>query len=398
VPSYEEIKKQLERFWFNYLKENYKNLSTLNLEGASPPSVFVGHYGYPKVNLGPMAPSLHGDTRILDTPEMWIGKELQDILNHRLSLVRGLKTFKITDLNQRFITSLQELAMSSKSPECEMKFDSKPRFDSEYFTNDNTLRIESPPFGPRSELKSFNLTSLNSDKRIENSYTDGDLKSTQAIIQLYKNGIEVSKIQKILSLGMLGIKKNRKLVPTRWSISAVDDILSTNLTKELSQYDTIGSFEVFKYNHLSNWYSILIAPHSVWSFEMIEAWYDKENKKFVLESDYEDARGLNHYPKIAGAYFAARLGITEYLSRKKRNAAVLVFREIHPTYLVPLGVWQIREGIRESLRNEYPEKCKDFQTALICSSNGLQVPLTDWIKKSNFYRNYDKQILISRFF
>ncbi|MDX1373144.1 MAG: hypothetical protein R3321_11770, partial [Nitrososphaeraceae archaeon] len=67
MPSYEEIKKQLERFWFNYLKENYKNLSTLNLEGASPPSVFVGHYGYPKVNLGPMAPSLHGDTRILDT-------------------------------------------------------------------------------------------------------------------------------------------------------------------------------------------------------------------------------------------------------------------------------------------------------------------------------------------
>jgi hypothetical protein len=311
MPSYEDIKKQLEKFWFEYLKENYKNLSSLNLAGASPPSVFVGQYGYPKVNLGPMVPSVHGDTKTLDTPEMWIGKKLQDILNYRLALVRGLKSQKITDLNQRFIQSLQELAMSSKSAECEMNFESKPRLDPDYLSlSNNTLKIESPPFGAKGELKSFKITSLNSDKRIENYFTDGDLKSTQAIIELYMNGIEVSQIQKILSLGMLGIKKNRKLVPTRWSISAVDDVLSSNITKELRNYDTIDTFEVFKYNHFSNSYSILIAPNDVWSFEMIEAWYDNENKKFVLESDYEDANGLNHYPKIAGAYFAARLGVT----------------------------------------------------------------------------------------
>ncbi|MFB5599974.1 MAG: hypothetical protein ACE5SW_07090 [Nitrososphaeraceae archaeon] len=399
MPSYIDVKKQLEKFWFDYLKENQKNFSTLQLAGASPPSVFVGQYGYPKVNLGPMVPSLHGDTKSLDTPEMWIGKNLQDILNYRLSLVRGIKSNKVNDLNPRFILSLQELAMSSKSAECEMNFESKPRIGSDYFSlSDISLKMESPPFGAKGELRSFKLSSLNSDKRIENCFTDGDLKSTQAIIELYRKGIEVSQIQKILSLGMLGIKKNRKLVPTRWSISAVDDILSSNLTKEIRNYGTIDSFEVFKYNHFSNRYSILLIPHDVWSFEMIEAWYDNENKKFVLESDFEDANGLNHYPKIAGAYFAARLAVTEYLSRKKRIAAVVIFREIHPTYIVPLGVWQIREGIRESLRRDVPEKCKDFKSAIVCSCNGLQVPLIDWVKKSTFYRNYGKQVLISQFF
>jgi len=33
----------------------------------------------------------------------------------------------------------------------------------------------------------------------------------------------------------------------------------------------------------------------------------------VFGSDYEDARGLTHYPTVAGAYFAAILDVTEYL-------------------------------------------------------------------------------------
>ena len=67
----------------------------------------------------------------------------------------------------------------------------------------------------------------------------------------------------------------------------------------------------------------------------------------------KSATGLDHYPRIAGAYFAAKLGILEYLtSSKKRKCSVLVLREIRPEYLVPLGVWQIREGIRDALRSK----------------------------------------------
>ncbi len=47
-------------------------IDTLNLEGSSPPSVFVGRVGYPKVSIGPLIPPVHGDTSILDTPEKWV--------------------------------------------------------------------------------------------------------------------------------------------------------------------------------------------------------------------------------------------------------------------------------------------------------------------------------------
>ena len=55
---------------------------------------------------------------------------------------------------------------------------------------------------------------------------------------------------------------------------------------------------------------------------MIEAWYS--NGVMGFGSDYEDARGIDHPPAIAGAYFAAKLGVLEYLSNKNRIQAGVV--------------------------------------------------------------------------
>jgi DNA repair protein NreA len=400
--SYNEVKKQLEKYWLTYLKENSRRFSKSSISGASPPSVFVGQYGYPKVSIGPMIPDIHGNTSILDSPERWLGKTLEQILNFRLSLLRGINSMKVNDLDNKFILSLQELQMSTKSTESEMSFHKKPTFhhQNSYLSNSSDLNIEITPFGPQGEIKSFKLTSSTStNKKIDYLYSDNQVKSTDAVIDLYKNGIEVSQINKVLSLGMLGKKNKRHLVPTRWSISATDDIISSYLVKQIEFYQSIDSFKVIKYNHFSNYYSIVLIPSEVWSFEMVEAWYAKDNeKKFFLESDYESASGLDHYPRIAGAYFAAKLGVLEYLTAKRKKCSVLILREIRPEYLVPLGVWQIREGIRDALRSTKGSSFSDFKTALLYASNGMRVPLLNWLSHSEIYKNYGKKTLISDFF
>ena len=407
MSSYFEVKKQLEKYWFSYLDENSKRFSSSTISGASPPSVFVGRYGYPKINIGPMVPAdIHGNTSILDSPEAWTGKTLQEILNYRLSLVRGLNAIKIDDLENKFILSLQELTMSSKPAESELNFHKIPTFHQSLLSNQNNdLNKEFTPFGPQAEIKSFKLSSNTStNKKIDNLYSDNNIRANDAVIDLYNNGIEISQINKVLSLGMLGRKNKRRLVPTRWSISATDDIISSYLVKKIDLYQSIDQFEVIKYNHFSNYYSIILIPSDVWSFEMIEAWYDQNNvNKFFLESDYENSTtGLDHYPRIAGAYFAAKLGILEYLtSSKKRKCSVLIFREIRPEYLVPLGVWQIREGIREGLRIKQANTTtsfSDFRKALVYASKAMRVPLLDWLKHSEMYKNYGKKTLISDFF
>lgn len=196
MSSYQEVKKELEKYWFSYLKENSIRLSKSTISGASPPSVFVGHYGYPKVSIGPMVPDRHGNTSILDFPEMWTGKTLQDILNFRLSLVRGQSSMKINELDNKFILSLQELAMSQKPAESEVKFQTRPIFHQSLINKKNDLNREFTPFGLQAEIESFKMSSTSSNKKIEDMYSDNDIKATDAVIELYKNGIEVSQINK----------------------------------------------------------------------------------------------------------------------------------------------------------------------------------------------------------
>ena len=405
MTSYNTVKKQLEKYWLSYLKNHSNRLSKPQISGASPPSVFVGQYGYPNVSIGPMVPDIHGNTHLLDSPEQWLGKTLQQILNFRLSLIRGTNSVKVNDLDNKFILSLHELIMSSKPTESEMFFHKKPTFfhhENSLLSNSDNLNIEITPFGPQGEIRSFKISSsTNSNKKIDYLYSDNQIKATDAIIDLYRNGIEVSQINKVLSLGMLGNKNKRRIVPTRWSITATDDIISSYMVKQVELYSSIDTFQVIKYNHLFNHYSIIFIPSEVWKFEMIEAWFEKNNesKKFYLESDCEMAySGLDHYPRISGAYFAAKLAVLEYLLSKRRKCAILIFREIRPEYIIPLGVWQIREGIRAALKSNKAEYFSDFKTALLHASNGMRVPLLNWLGHSEIYRNYGRKTLISDFF
>lgn len=172
---------------------------------------------------------------------------------------------------------------------------------------------------------------------------------------------------------MLGQK--RKLVPTKWSITATDDIISKSLSSKILDYDLIDSCYVFSYAHLGNIFSVVLFPHR-WVFEMIEAWYS--NGIIGFGSDSEDARGIDHPPVIAGAYFAAKLGVAEYLSIKKIQAGVVILREIRPEYAVPVGVWQIREGIREAMKQK-PVTSDSFDESLVLASKKTSVSKSEWL-------------------
>ena len=95
------------------IEKNAAKLTLKELSGASPPSIFVGRHGYPKIKVGPMIPPLHGDTTIFDSPEKWLGKNIEEIANYRLSLVRGVYTTDIHKTFGRHIESLQQLAMTN---------------------------------------------------------------------------------------------------------------------------------------------------------------------------------------------------------------------------------------------------------------------------------------------
>lgn len=384
-PTATDIRKSIEKNWNEYLSKYGNLFASDSVSGSSPPSVFVGSYGYPKVGVGPMVPPIHGDTSLLDAPERWLGKSLEEIVNFRLRLVRGTQNVSVSNPQGRYIENLQELAMSTNTPDSDIAF---------YKNTVPTISIdgESAPFGPIGEIKSAKFSGMSTSKNIEKTYYDWDLKAEDAVLQLYNSGIEISKIQKCFSIGMFG--KNRKLVPTRWSIMATDDIISKSLVSEILDYSQIDSYLVFTHEHLGNMFSVLLFPHR-WIFEMEEAWHtDKDQIGFG--ADAEDANGLDHYPSIAGAYFAAKLGIAEYLSRKKRQAGILVLREIRPDYAIPVGVWQVREAIRAAM-NKIPTLVDTLDQGIELACKNMSISKNEWLAKGTILKML-KQKTITDFF
>ena len=379
-----DIRKGIQSRWEEYLSTHANLFTSDSLDGASPPSVFVGSYGYPKVSVGPMVPPMHGDTTLLDSPELWVGKSLEEIVNFRLSLIRGIKNIPINEPNGRYIENLHEVAMSSRPIDSELQFYKNPKPVA-------SIDGESAPFGPVGEVESAKFSSTSSDKSIQRAYYDHDLKAQDAVVSLYNRGIEISKIQKCFSVGMFG--KKRKLVPTKWSITATDSIIAESLVSEILEFDLIDSCRVFSHDHLGNLFSVVLFPHR-WLFENQEAWHTGNGIGFG--SDIEDAKGIDHPPVTAGAFFAAKLGVAEYLLEKKCQASALVLREIRPEYAVPVGVWQIREAIRSAMKNE-PYIAENFDHGVTFAAQRMSVSKSEWLSKGDMLSML-KQKSISDFF
>ena len=362
----QDIRRSILSKWHESLSKYGNLFSSDSISGTSPPSVFVGSYNYPKVFVGPMVPPIHGNTELLDSPEKWKGKSLEEIINFRLSLVRGIQKIPIEQTEGRYIENLQEVTMSSKPTDLDLIFNKN-------VSSNISINGESAPFGPVGEIKSAKFSGSTSTKPIEKIFYDTDMKAQDAVLKLYNSGIEISKIQKCFSVGMLGQK--RKLVPTKWSITATDDIISKSMVNKILENNIIDTCKIFSYEHLGNIFSVMLFPHR-WIFEMIEAWYS--NGILGFGSDNEDARGINHPPHIAGAYFAAKLAVSEYLLKNKIQSGVLIFREIRPEYAIPVGVWQVREGIREAMKQK-PQIITDFNNALQMASAKTSISKNEWI-------------------
>ncbi len=384
MSSIDEIKTRLKKNWYEFVNANSKRFTNKVIDGSSPPSLFVGEYGYPHVRVGPMVPPYHGDTSILDNPELWLGKSLEEIVNYRINLLKGTMIHNVSKISDRYIESLQDLALSKRAVDSTMTFEKTPsQYLNEMVLNKSNLEEIPTVFSaPVSEFKIYPSTS---DEKIEKKYYDGDLLASDAVVELYENDVDITRIAKVLSIGMLGRKKNRKLVPTKWSITAADDIVSMNLLKEIKDNTVLDCYLVFDFNHLGNYYSIIFIPDDVWNFEMIESWIDT-NGRVHIGSDYESGKNIEHYPSIAGAYFAARLAAAEYLFKKRKKSSVLILREIHPEYFISLGVWQIREGIRESLKSK-GKKFETFDSALKYGVSKTSLSINEWIKNSSIIRN-----------
>ena len=352
------------------------------MEGSSPPSVFIGSWNYPDIYAGPMITPVHGDTAIMDSPESWIsGRKTQDeIIGYRMNLVRGKQRVNASDLDNRFVGKLQEITLSSASIESEIAFTDTPQGMS--FSEDHT------PFGPSAPIERFEIEGGRWDRNLERVFYDADLRAKDAVIDLHRRGVPFSSIQKAFSVGTMGKGGMRHLVPTRWSITAVDTTIGDHLLTEVKKCPVIDTIRVHEFSSLHNNYAVILLPTG-WQYEWSEAFLRVLGNEELVYSDHEVHRKKTEYSHLGGCYYSCKMAVLEALAKEQQQAGAIILREALRGY-VPMGVFNVRENVRNAMLQPGQE-FEDIKTALSHISQKFTLPMSRFVEEGALLRSVLRQ-------
>lgn len=364
--------------------------------GSSPPSVFVGRHNYPQITAGPMIPPDLGEDEsiLLEDPKELLRMDIHQVISSRSRLVRANTEINVKNAknpDNHLIRMSQELALSKRPVDTEAWFN-KPLNNKLKF--DNILT----PMGPSGDLKKLDITeNPRVPKKVDTLVYDTDALAKDAISELWTSNIPQEHIVRLLSIGLLG--RERKLVPTRWSITAVDEMAGKELLVKVRDYQQLGEITLFTGSAFGNHFEIILIPR-IFSFELIEVWMPQtvwsEGTTWV-GADHENTTGKNKYSPLAGGYYAARLGALEHLEKIHRQATVFILREIRPEYWAPLGVWVVREGVREAFKSK-PRRFGSIADALEDIYTRVKTPRYEWISKTSLLSDMRYQRTLDAFF
>jgi hypothetical protein len=324
--------------------------------GSTAPSVFVGRSNYPDVSAGVLSPvGAEDDAERHRTGPHWYeeGFSIDDVLQHRTNLLNSTKRTNVEAADRwgGFVGTQREVAIADSPVDVEIGLDGPLDLD---------LSVDdvATPTGPRARAQTAQLTeNPHVPRPVKKTLEDDEWRAEGAMTYLYRRGLDVYDIDDVLSAGALGQAENRRLVPTRWSITAVDDTVSKYLRGRIRHEQSVDRTEVWYNEYLGNHFWVVLAPGQ-WEFELVEmkapgsVWNPEEDGYWVA-TDHEGFEGRTEYvDETAGAYYAARLAVLEHLESRGRQAKVLVLREVSDEYWAPSGVWVIRETVRDAFEGE----------------------------------------------
>ncbi len=312
---------------------------TRSFQGSTPPSAVVGEHGYPEVNVVfNVVPGARVDeAKMFEDPEQWWSRlGLIDIVRIRANMVSVVQRLHVEDIDKLHDKEISAASTSQRPVSSEVSvrkvLNDKMIFSLRLFPLsvqvDGSIRVTSNPVIPRP---------------LERVMWD-DVDARTAVVELYSKGVDVYTIQRALSLGLLGARRRRRLVPTRWAITAVDRILSDHLRRSVRRMRVVNSFEVYTTEYIHNRFIVILIPDSV-RIKLVEAWHPRGDVSEIAFVEHEESIS-GRIESIDGGFEAIRFGLLEYMARRGEQASAIVLREILPQYYIGVGNWHLRESMR----------------------------------------------------
>jgi hypothetical protein len=329
------------------------------VEAPSPPHYQISWKNYPRVAVGPNL-SLQG---LRENP---YGMKLEEFVAFTAN---QLRTYQM-----KGIRTSEETALSVKPVNFDVKIKS-------------VFGGGTEPGGMIAAAEEIVPDEVNVPSKVYSLVDSFDLKAQEALMKIRDYGFDY--MVQALSTGNLGIPTERKLVPTRWAITAVDSALAKDSFEKIRSAPQIEDFELYRNSHWDNHFLVVLAPWG-WAFEMLERWYDG---KIIGDGEYGRMK-KDYASNITGAYYSARLEVLEKLVERKKCAACIVMRQIGDKYIYPVGVWHVREAVKEAMQNP-PEKFGSL--AELESRLGGLNDFANWKSRSELWKVISTQTKLSQF-
>ncbi|TKX77232.1 hypothetical protein EXE53_27695, partial [Halorubrum sp. SD626R] len=249
--------------------------------GSVSPSIFVGRSNYPNVSTGLLSPVGREDAADrFRTSAAWYdeGVSIADVFDRRTSLLNSARGVDVASAGASGVgvgssagdasaTSVhdawdgwlgvqREVAIADRPVDVEIGLDGRPEIDFEVGPEDVKT-----PTGPRAAARSAELgENPHVPRPVKKTLEDDDWRAEGAMTYLYRRGFDVYEINTILSAGALGRGEDRRLVPTRWSITAVDDTVGQYLRGSIRDDPTVDRIEVHRNEYLGNAFWVILVP------------------------------------------------------------------------------------------------------------------------------------------
>jgi len=311
---------------------------TKEIEGFAS-SAIVGEKNYPNLKVHNISND-NINNSFFKTSDI-VKSNYSDIIKLKAKNILGsTQSLNIKKTNEKIREELENIYKSKKEIEFSSKFENELKFDKILTSKVSGI------MGSKNELLSINPNENTTTSNKIEKYITKDIKSKEAIISLYEKGVNEHQIMNLLALGSFGININKKLVPTKWAISAYDQTIEKYLYSKIIKYNTINNYEIYHSNDKGNEFIIILIPDT-FSAEVIEA-FDN-----TIESDFVnfDNKFKKLEPETAGGFYATKFGIFENLNERKKQASFISIRIIE-NYDIPLGVVFVREKVRDAMKNK----------------------------------------------
>ncbi len=313
----------------------------------SPPGIVVEPLKYPIVRASVLASTQASEfISIYDHPDSWRGLDSDAILKMRKCLFRfGAQVDAKTMEPSPLVDTLQTVALSVNPLALHFEVSDIPQKD--LVPLGGLL-----PTGPAVDARNATILNEPETSRVAEKITEQDIPAAEAIWKLLDYEYTLDQVARLMSVGLLGMKDNRRLIPTKSAYKATIDAFVNRAIMELIDRPLTSKFTLSTAELHGDVFTIFAQP----GMPRVD-YLRVQRTELGIERgfSFEGIKNVSLDPKTSVFADNARFAVYHDFVQRRRGCQITVFHMSRNQRSEMLGPWRVRAGVKGALESDMLE-------------------------------------------